>query len=92
MNNFEGAYFMKRMLTERELEVAIYVAKGLTDAEISKKIYISPRRISTIINHIKEKWRIHSRVELGILVYHFGFIDAPLFSNKESHLFEKVAQ
>ncbi|PEL68406.1 LuxR family transcriptional regulator, partial [Bacillus toyonensis] len=55
-------------------------------------IYISPRRISTIINHIKEKWRIHSRVELGILVYHFGFIDAPLFSNKESHLFEKIAQ
>ncbi len=28
---------MKRMLTERELEVAIYVAKGYTDAEISKK-------------------------------------------------------
>ncbi|HDR6345528.1 DNA-binding response regulator, partial [Bacillus cereus] len=27
---------MKRMLTERELEVAIYVAKGYTDAEISK--------------------------------------------------------
>ncbi|HDR7361702.1 TPA: DNA-binding response regulator, partial [Bacillus toyonensis] len=26
------------------------------------------------------------------LVYHFGFIDAPLFSNKESHLFEKIAQ
>ncbi|MCQ6325219.1 DNA-binding response regulator, partial [Bacillus cereus] len=24
---------MKRMLTERELEVAIYVAKGYTDAE-----------------------------------------------------------
>ena len=82
---------MKRMLTERELEVAIYVAKGYTDAEISKNICY-PRRISTIINHIKEKWHINSRVELGILVYHYGFIDAPLFSNKENHLFEKVAQ
>ncbi|MEJ9262485.1 LuxR family transcriptional regulator, partial [Bacillus thuringiensis] len=30
---------MKRILTERELEVAIYVAKGYTDAEISRKIY-----------------------------------------------------
>ncbi|PGL60903.1 LuxR family transcriptional regulator, partial [Bacillus thuringiensis] len=29
---------MKRILTERELEVAIYVAKGYTDAEISRKI------------------------------------------------------
>ncbi|PGO75595.1 LuxR family transcriptional regulator [Bacillus thuringiensis] len=48
--------------------------------------------MSTIINHIKEKWHINSRVELGILVYHYGFIDAPLFSNKENHLFEKVAQ
>ncbi|PGO29044.1 LuxR family transcriptional regulator [Bacillus cereus] len=83
---------MKKMLTERELEVAIYVAQGLTDAEISRKIYVSPRRISTIINHIKEKWYINSRVELGILVYHYGFIEAPLFSNKESNLFERVAQ
>ena len=83
---------MNKMLTERELEVAIYVAQGLTDAEISSKIYVSPRRISTIINHIKEKWHINSRVELGILVYHYGFIDAPLFANKESHLFENVAQ
>ena len=32
---------MKRMLTERELEVAIYVAKGYTDAEISQK-YMLP--------------------------------------------------
>ncbi len=46
---------MKRMLTERELEVAIYVAKGYTDVEISQKIYVTPRRISTIINHIKKK-------------------------------------
>ncbi len=30
------------MLTERELEVAIYVAKGYTDAEISKKKYMLP--------------------------------------------------
>ncbi|PGO78970.1 LuxR family transcriptional regulator, partial [Bacillus thuringiensis] len=34
---------MKRILTERELEVAIYVAKGFTDVEISKKIYVTPR-------------------------------------------------
>ncbi|ACK97810.1 LuxR C-terminal-related transcriptional regulator [Bacillus thuringiensis] len=83
---------MKRILTERELEVAIYVAKGYTDAEISRKIYVTPRRISTIINHIKEKWHINSRVELGILVYHYGFIDAPLFSNKEIQLCKKVVQ
>ncbi|SME45801.1 Response regulator protein VraR [Bacillus cereus] len=83
---------MKRMLTERELEVAIYVAKGYTDAEISKKIYVTPRRISTIINHIKEKWHINSRVELGILVYHYGFIDVRLFSNKKSNLCKKVVQ
>ncbi|MGR5966554.1 response regulator transcription factor [Bacillus cereus] len=83
---------MKRMLTERELEVAIYVAKGYTDAEISQKIYVTPRRISAIINHIKEKWHINSRVELGILVYHYGFIDAPLFSNKKFRYVKKVVQ
>ncbi|KLA02859.1 hypothetical protein B4158_2381 [Bacillus cereus] len=35
---------MKRMLTERELEVAIYVAKGYTDAEISKKNICYPSK------------------------------------------------
>ncbi|MCQ6373506.1 DNA-binding response regulator, partial [Bacillus cereus] len=31
-------------------------------------------------------------VELGILVYHYGFIDAPLFSNKKIQLCKKVVQ
>ncbi len=40
MNNFEGAYFMKRMLTERELEVAIYVAKWINRCRnFQKDIY-----------------------------------------------------
>lgn len=83
---------MTKMLTERELEVAIYVAKGLTDVEISKKIFVSPRRISAIINHVKAKWDINSRVELGILVYHYGFIDTSLFKNRYDRLFGRVTQ
>ena len=37
---------MKRMLTERELEVAIYVAKGYTDAEISQKYMLPSKNFS----------------------------------------------
>ena len=83
---------MKRMLTEKRVRSSYLCSKRIYRCRNFQKIYVTPRRISTIINHIKEKWHINSRVELGILVYHYGFIDAPLFSNKENHLFEKVAQ
>lgn len=74
---------MKRMLIERELEVVIYVVKGYIDVEIFKKIYVIFWRILMIINYIKEKWYINFRVELGILVYYYGFIDVFLFLNKK---------
>lgn len=61
-------------LSYREQEVAIYVAQGLKDTEISKKLSISMRRTGEIVASIKYKWNIKSRVKLTILAYHFGFV------------------
>lgn len=61
-------------LSYREQEVAIYVAQGLKDTEISKKLGISMRRTGEIVASIKYKWNIKSRVKLAILAYHFGLV------------------
>lgn len=64
-------------LSNREKEVAILIAHGMKDVEIAHKLYISRRRVGEIIFTIKEKWGITSRVEIGILAYHFGWIKPP---------------
>ncbi|MED4206669.1 response regulator transcription factor [Neobacillus mesonae] len=62
-------------LSAREKEIAILIAKGYKDSEISNELYISRRRVGEIIASIKMKTRVTSRVKIGILVYHLGWLD-----------------
>lgn len=62
-------------LSSREKEVAILIAKGYKNYEIAEKLYISRRRIVDIIISIKNKWQVKTRVEIGIICYHLGYIE-----------------
>ncbi|WP_229520931.1 MULTISPECIES: response regulator transcription factor [unclassified Paenibacillus] len=64
-------------LSEKEKEVAILIAQGMKDVEIAQKLYISRRRVGEIVFRIKDKWGIFSRVEIGIMAYHYGWIFPP---------------
>ncbi len=55
-------------LTERELEVLPYIAKGYTRAHVSTALVISNGTAKTHIAHIYDKLNIHSREELYELV------------------------
>ena len=61
-------------LSDKESEVAVLVAKGLKDVEISKQLFISIRRVGEIISIIKRKLNLTSRVQIGILAYHLQLI------------------
>ncbi|WP_338754920.1 helix-turn-helix transcriptional regulator [Bacillus sp. FJAT-52991] len=65
---------MKDLLSEREVEVAALVAEGFKDIEISRKLFISRRRVGEIIFSIKKKLNISSRVQIGIAAYTLGLI------------------
>ena len=65
---------MIKHLSEREREVAVLVANGKKDEEIARLLFISRRRVGEIIAIIKEKWRVRSRVEIGIGAYHYGWL------------------
>ncbi|MBF4691960.1 LuxR C-terminal-related transcriptional regulator [Fusibacter ferrireducens] len=51
----------KPVLTERELEIALLAAKGLSNKEISSKLFISTNTVKTQLKNIFEKLGIHSR-------------------------------
>jgi len=56
------------VLSERELEVALLVAAGKTNAEIGAQLYLSPRTVERHVGAILTKLGHRSRVELAARV------------------------
>jgi DNA-binding NarL/FixJ family response regulator len=52
-------------LTPREREVAVLVAAGLTNGELAKKLYISPKTTAVHVSNILHKLGITSRTEVA---------------------------
>ena len=51
-------------LSEREVEVARWVAHGLTNPEIAAKLKIRPRTVASHLEHVYTRLDIHSRAAL----------------------------
>lgn len=52
-------------LSPREFEVACLVAEGLTNAEVGKRLFISPATVGRHLSNIYERLDIHSRAALA---------------------------
>lgn len=55
-------------LTPREHEVALLVAKGLSNKEISSQIYLSEGTVKNYITKILDKLELSNRTELAVLL------------------------
>ena len=62
------------LLSDREREVALFVAQGLRSAEISSRLHISTRTVNTHLEHIYERLGIRTRPALAGLVARAGLI------------------
>ncbi len=56
---------VRPLLAGRELEILRLVADGLTDNEIGKQLYISPRTVQNHLTRIREKTGLRRRAELA---------------------------
>ena len=61
-------------LTERELEVFRLIARGLSNAEIGRELYISDTTVKTHITHILQKLDLRDRVQTVIYAYESGLV------------------
>jgi DNA-binding CsgD family transcriptional regulator/tetratricopeptide (TPR) repeat protein len=59
-------------LTDRELEVLLLVADGLTNREIGKALYMSPKTASVHVSRILGKLGVKSRVEAAGVAHRLG--------------------
>ena len=62
------------VLSGREREIARYVALGLRNAEVARRLFISEPTVKTHLNNVFQKLGIRDRVELTLYAVRVGII------------------
>ena len=62
------------VLTEREREVLVLVAGGLTNDEIAQRLYLSPATARTHVSRAMTKLGARDRTQLVVLAYETGLV------------------
>ncbi|MEV6415067.1 response regulator transcription factor [Kribbella sp. NPDC051718] len=63
-------------VTEREREVLLLVAEGMSNAEIARRLHIEPGTAKTHVAHLLTKLDARDRVQLVILAFRAGLVSA----------------
>jgi DNA-binding NarL/FixJ family response regulator len=62
-------------LTEREREVLVLVARGLTNQEIGTELYVTPATAKTHVSRLLMKLGARDRTQLVVLAYESGLVE-----------------
>lgn len=61
-------------LTPRELEVAMHIAQGLSNAEIAHTLFLSEATVKTHVRRILTKLHLRDRVQVVVYAYETGLV------------------
>lgn len=65
------------LLTEREREITVLVAHGMTNADIAERLVISPATAKTHVIRAMTKIGARDRAQLVVFAYQTGLVQAP---------------
>ncbi|MBM2616184.1 response regulator transcription factor [Actinoplanes sp. LDG1-06] len=64
-----------KVLTDREREILILVAHGLSNEEIAARLFLSPLTAKTHVNRAMAKLEVRDRAQLVVLAYQSGLVN-----------------
>jgi DNA-binding NarL/FixJ family response regulator len=69
-----------RGLSPREREILALLAEGLTQKQIAAELVLSPKTVSTHIQHVLAKLGVHSRAQAVAAAYRLGLVSPSMSS------------
>ncbi len=64
-----------QVLTDKEREVLLAVARGMANTDIAASLYMSEATVKTHVSRILNKLTLTNRVQAAILAHHAGLLD-----------------